>query len=404
MTKALIIIKGASFNNKVSSANNNKLKHLASLLIDSDINVYILTDVEYYNPFDNDKMIVSGRYNNIHYFNAGLSIQPKSILAKLIFRLTFYINTISSINSIKSISDNVVILLDHNSLLFGLVIKLISLFNRSKFVFYIEEWFPVHKERTRRFRLNAIIFNYFCFWFSDGSVVISEYLKQKALHVKKSLMVYKLPALANYEPNSYSSADAVINTQDFNFLYCASLGYIKDIRKVIQAFSLASKAIGEDKIVLKLIVSGSRKEMDDFRDEMLRNAELKIVVLSELPEKELFMEYKKADTLIAPLDFDERSSARFSQKIAEYCSAAKPIITSSVGDIPHYFTDGISAFLMSEYSAHSLSGKMIQVFNNRSNLKNVGDAGYRVGLKYFACEANKEHFKTFITRMFESRS
>ncbi|CAN1525119.1 RfaG Glycosyltransferase [Methylophilaceae bacterium] len=400
MHKALIIIKGASFNNKITSANNNKLKHIASLLIDSNINVYILTGVEYYDQFRNDKIIVSGNYNNIYYFNAGLTIQPTSIFAKLIFRITFYLNIISSITSIKKKSSDVVIILDHNSLLFGFVIKLTSVIIQSKIIFHIDEWFPAHRDASIRFRLNAIIFNYFCFWFSDGAIVISEYLKQKALKANKSLNVYKLPSLANYKVDNSSIVDTTINLHVIKFLYCVSLGYIEDIKKVVEAFSLASSIVGVAKIELRLIVNGSRKEMEYFRGELNRLPDLRIIVLSELPEEVLLMEYESADILIAPLNTDDRSNARFPQKIAEYCAASKPIITTAVGDIPLYFKDRISAFLINEFSVHCLYEKMIEVFNDRSNLKNIGDAAYKIGLKNFDCKANRKSFLSFISGMF----
>lgn len=399
MRNSLIIIKGASFNNKITSANNNKLKHIASLLIDSNVNVYILTGVDYYNPFSEDTVIVSGKYNNVHYFNAGLTIIPKSIFAKIIFRISFYINIISSINSIKSKSDNVVILLDHNSLFFGLVIKFISLSIRSKIIFHIDEWFPAHLDAAKRFRLNAIIFNYFCFRFSDGAIVISEYLKKKALQANKHLKVFKLPSLANYPVDPCLTKVISIEPQVTKFLYCVSLGYIEDIRKVVQSFGLASSVV-EGEIELRLVVNGSQKDMSDFRLELSKVDYLRVVLLTELPEDELFMEYKKADILIAPLNSDDRSSARFPQKIAEYCAASKPIITTAVGDIPIYFKDGFSAFLINEFSVLSLSNKMIDVFNDRSNLKKIGTEAYKVGLCHFDCKANKESFKSYIAEMF----
>ena len=61
---------------------------------------------------------------------------------------------------------------------------------------------------------------------------------------------------------------------------------------------------------------------------------------------------------------DEKSlqdRARFSQKIAEYLMAQRPIITVDTGDIPYYFTHGKNAYILKTLSVEQLGGVLQQI-------------------------------------------
>ena len=74
--------------------------------------------------------------------------------------------------------------------------------------------------------------------------------------------------------------------------------------------------------------------------------------------------------LLIPLDPNSLADiARFSQKIAEYVSTSRPIITSNVGEIPYYFKDKENAIIC-EYSAKSYADAML-LLQNDGTLANV---------------------------------
>ena len=49
--------------------------------------------------------------------------------------------------------------------------------------------------------------------------------------------------------------------------------------------------------------------------------------------------YKNATAHLIPLSNSIQDTARFPNKISEYLASAKPIITTDVGEIKHYFKD-----------------------------------------------------------------
>lgn len=69
----------------------------------------------------------------------------------------------------------------------------------------------------------------------------------------------------------------------------------------------------------------------------------RVDVLGYLSRPELLELYERASALLIPLFDDLQSRSRFPTKIGEYLAAARPVVTSAVGEIPRYFTDGIDA-------------------------------------------------------------
>ena len=71
--------------------------------------------------------------------------------------------------------------------------------------------------------------------------------------------------------------------------------------------------------------------------------------------------YSEASVCLAPLFDDQRSKARFPTKIAEYAAAARPVVTSSVGEVKRYLEDGNTALIVEPGDAAAFARKIVQV-------------------------------------------
>jgi glycosyltransferase involved in cell wall biosynthesis len=74
---------------------------------------------------------------------------------------------------------------------------------------------------------------------------------------------------------------------------------------------------------------------------------------------------------------------RFPQKISEYTSMSKPIITSDVGDIGRYFKDKVSALFLESFSVDSIERVLNYVIDNQELVRKIGIEGNLVGRKFF---------------------
>jgi hypothetical protein len=116
------------------------------------------------------------------------------------------------------------------------------------------------------------------------------------------------------------------------------------------------------------VLFGKEKEIEELQKYIdTLNSKANIFIKSKIPQKELMQLYRTSRALIIPLDPNNiADKARFSQKIAEYLSCARPIITNNVGEIPYYLQDRKDALIV-DYSVEEFTGAMKYVFDNEED-------------------------------------
>lgn len=258
----------------------------------------------------------------------------------------------------------------HIMLAYYIMLKLLGY----KIVTISHEWGPIIKNlKTIRIISHKLFANTFG-WFSDGILPISEYIIEKIKHFNKPY--FKLPIMADFN-EKYEFTPKAEN----NFVYCASVYYIRIIKMIINAYALYKERGGIVK--LTMILNGP----DNYKQEIAEYIETKqlterITIKSKLPYKDLVNEYFNAKALLIPLDPNyEQDEARFSQKIAEYLSSKSPIITNNVGEIKYYFND--EEIIKCEYSKEGFAEAFEWIENNLEKAKRVGEMGYQRGKKEF---------------------
>ena len=209
--------------------------------------------------------------------------------------------------------------------------------------------------------------------FMDAIHPISHYIEN---HCKKfNKPIFNIPILSDY---------SIISTlpTDNKFTYCASAGYLLRNPIVLDAFILVKRQMKNVKLTLVLNQIGNMMEEVEKRIEKcgLKDS---VEILHSLTQVELFNTFKSSIGLLIPLDPNNfQDKARFSQKIAEYISMQRPIITSEVGEIPYYFENKKNAMIVN-YSANSYADAMIYLLTNKDEASAIGKAGFITGRKYF---------------------
>jgi len=77
-----------------------------------------------------------------------------------------------------------------------------------------------------------------------------------------------------------------------------------------------------------------------------------IILYNNIPYATLISLYKSADLLIIPLRNNIQDVARFPHKVSEYTASKRPLISSKIGELKHYFVNKESALLAVEYSVN----------------------------------------------------
>ena len=175
-----------------------------------------------------------------------------------------------------------------------------------------------------------------------GAVAISAELHEWAAgesRGRRRLRIVDVPILVDVDeqqPGEYPTGDPVV-------VFAGMPGYDRTIRFIFAAMQEVWKTHPE----CRLAVTGA--DPADPKSDWL-HAEVgkpglasRIDLVGYLDRPELLALYGRARALLIPLFDDVRSKSRFPTKIGEYLSAARPVVTSAVGEIPRYFTDGVDA-------------------------------------------------------------
>lgn len=220
---------------------------------------------------------------------------------------------------------------------------------------------------------------------------ISSFIEEKCKKFHKP--IFKIPILASFPPYNTD-----IRSKKY-FLLCSTLAYMENVKIVIDSFNLFQQE-SDISYHLKLILSGSKSQIDNIQKYINTYPNLNIDIYQQIPYTTLLKLYSEAEGLLIPLQNTKQDKARFSQKIAEYISTGRPIITNNVGDIPIYFRHKVNAYIAESYDKSNLSKIMKDISLNPEEATQIGKQGYLTGLKYFNNIAISEKLNAFLHSQF----
>lgn len=169
------------------------------------------------------------------------------------------------------------------------------------------------------------------------SALLTEWSQREARG--RRIEIIEVPIVVDVDeqaPTEYPTGDPLV-------VFAGAPEYDDTIRFILAAMERVWQSVPECCLVLtganptdpaaRWLIAESRRFSADPRVE----------VAGYLPRPELLRLYARAHALLIPLFDDVRSKARFPTKIGEYLAAARPVVTSAVGEIPRYFEDGANA-------------------------------------------------------------
>lgn len=238
-----------------------------------------------------------------------------------------------------------------------------------------QEWLPTLKNVNIFRRFSATIISKFLGLGTDSFLPISEYIINKTKHFNKPYL--KAPVLSEY--SEYPESGFVRS----GFTYCAAIEYIRVLNVLLDGYKIYSQKIDAPQ-PLTIILSGNIYKIEKLKGQIATDGfSSNIKILTRIPYDVLRNIYKSSSALILPLDPKNiQDHARFSQKIAEYISTGTPIITTSVGEIPHYFTAKKNA-VITDFSADGFASAFKWIHNNPDEAGHIGENGYRLGKEEF---------------------
>jgi glycosyltransferase involved in cell wall biosynthesis len=230
-----------------------------------------------------------------------------------------------------------------------------------------------------------------------GVIAISDVLKNDAIAISSKTPVIKIPAMCDFDSMAHINKTQVPIPY---LMYCGSIGYIEVVEFIIEVFEqLCAKNLYNGNLLM--VISGQHTTNWQILHTKINGLAVKskINIKSNIPREELITDYKSADMLLIPLRQTIQDAARFPHKIGEYTASKRPIVTTNVGEIKNYFTDGVSAIVVNDYSVPSYVAKIGEYALSNEKLNAMGNKGFEIGLANFDYKNQAKALQQFIQQL-----
>jgi glycosyltransferase involved in cell wall biosynthesis len=231
----------------------------------------------------------------------------------------------------------------------------------------------------------------------SGAVAISVWLvswsSMEGKRIGRSVGVVEIPIVVDV-----SEQDSVeYGHEDPLVVYAASPGYYDTALAFILT---AMRQVWQQHPECRLVVTGldaeaaagggwpmgSRSSTPDER----------VVFVGYVDREKLLELYGQSRALLIPLFDDDRSRARFPSKIGEYLAAARPAVTTHVGEIDRYLTDRETAYVSAPGDAAAYAENIVAILDDPVVAAAVGSAGRRLAEERFHYSLHGANLRAFV--------
>lgn len=217
----------------------------------------------------------------------------------------------------------------------------------------------------------------------SGYVSISDYLtrwvRAEAQRDGRCLEVIQIPIVVDVNeqvPTDYPCGEPLI-------AFAGSPVYDETIRFILAAM----ERVWKDVPTCRLVVTGADPSDPAARwlvaEAAQLSAESRVSFSGYLTRPDLLRLYGRAHALLIPLFDDVRSQARFPTKIGEYLAAARPIVTTAVGEIPRFFEDQVNAVVCAPGDAGLYGAKIADLLRDPDLAASIGRRGRATAEAHF---------------------
>ncbi len=342
--------------------------------------------------FNNQKLnkYRKGKIDGIKYFYLNIfSNQIQNIVLKQVFYFIGALNAIIKILYLNKKS-TIIYLYSHGSM-FNLLLLLFAKFRGLKVVQEINEWsFTKKKKPYRQWILKNPMIR-----LSDGAIIISNVIKESIDKLKGGRKLKKIVIPILDDKNEYPS---IINKNADKFILWLGQvdGYIKDVLFIIEALSKIYK--NNKNIRFTIIGRYSNKSLKRIQEHAKKyQFPLSNIILTGYLDDTNLKEYlHNSEVCIVPLWQDQKSTHRFSTKIAQFMFAGKPVITCNIGDMGIYLQHEKNCLFYKVNDAANLAHQIIRLSKDEKLAFQIGTSAKETANKFFHYANYTEKLSKFL--------
>jgi len=260
-------------------------------------------------------------------------------------------------------------------------------------VFHERTEYPLLNKKSLRQKFNVKLYLKYIVPRFDHIFVISNALKHFFdAHVK--LYNKKIPvSILNMivEPDRYSCSYSSIDSKYKDIVYVGTMYGDKDgVYYLLEAFLKIYQDYPDSRLIL---IGDNTKVLQMQRiNDILSKIQYsdRIIFTGQLDRKSVIEKINSAYCLVLARPNNIQAKYGFPTKLGEYLSTGKPIVITSVGEIPLYLKDGMNAYIAKPDDVNSFADKLRECLNDPKKASLIGKKGQELVYKEFNyCECTK---------------
>ena len=182
-------------------------------------------------------------------------------------------------------------------------------------------------------------------------------------------------------------------------VYCGDMGGGKDgVDILIKSFAIFNKSVPGYRLIL--IGGTSKPNVMDTLNQMTVDLGVSqnVSFTGWIRREEMPSYLETASLLVLSRPANKQAEGGIPSKLAEYLSTGRPVLTTKVGDLPLFFTNGKDLFFAEPDSVDDFSEKMISIFRDYNYSCIVGQNGIET-VKQFDRNVQSLNMITFINSL-----
>lgn len=406
--KNLLIIGWFKF--PFGSAAASRIRTLAKGLIEQNVTVHVITTARL--PFRIEDQQSTGQmfWEGIQYESGNQYEQAGQDLS-LCERLLNYIKAIikSWIRVLKLVRHGKfqnILIYGRSAVSYFPIVLIARLYGIALF-FDMVEWFP--PEKFKGGRINPCFYDD---WLGrhlpllgcQSVIAISTYISSQ--YTRFNIPCLIVPSI--FDDSFYSSvAFSKIETgsEKFITLYAGTCKYGDGFDQLLDAVKIAfSQGCPIYLYVLGtegLSGNARQKRKTCEEDDILSSC---VCFLGKVSDQKYFEILVSANCLVLPRPDLQVTKAAFPTRLPEFLSTGRPVLTTSVPDIPKYLEAGIHAEIVSEDSSQALAKGLLKLWRNPERARKIGLAGQQRSREVFNYRQYTENLYQLLTKPNSSTS
>jgi len=234
------------------------------------------------------------------------------------------------------------------------------------------------------------------YWF-DRIFVISQVLKEYfGKYTSSNCIITVIPMTVDIE--RFTNIETIQMPFKKNIVYCGSLSQKKDgIESLIHAMKKLEELYIDTGLVI--IGGGNTKEENNLKKLIRRlYLEKKIKLIGKIDRDEVPNYLSSSTVLVLPRPSSLQAEGGFPTKLGEYLLSGKPVICTSVGEIPKFLINNKDAYIIEPDSIDEITNTVIKVLNNYQEAINIGLQGKKTGKKMFNAQTQAKIIKSTVLK------